>query len=162
VKKFIRSLLPYTALAIVVLVFAVITTQVVTAQVTTTTVPTWKVQTSPAKPFDKVAFVNAFSGLAVGAGGTIVTTTNGGTLWTERKSGTNVQLRDVAAIGLDHAWAVGDNGTIVGTSNGGLTYQPQPHPGGSPATTNLTGVAFPDHCYGYAVAANLILKFSYP
>lgn len=63
-------------------------------------------------------------------------------------------------------WVVGSEDTILVTTTGGVppgagltADQPQPHPGGGPATENLFGVAFPDACNGFAVGSN-ILKFS--
>lgn len=125
---------------------------------------TWKEQTnfSPpltgdSHPLHKVAFVNACSGVTVGRGGSIRTTTDGGTLWTQRYSGTKVTLRDVAAISPNHAWAVGDNhieggpsmgkGTIVSTDNGGVTFTAQD----SGNSNNLFGVSFADSKNGWVV-----------
>src|SRR5215216_2788520 len=85
----------------------------------------WKVLNAPLLPFAKVAFANACSGIVVGGNGSIVTTTNGGTNWIERTSGTNVTLRGVAVSGLERAWAVGDDGTIVATTDSGVTFMTQ-------------------------------------
>jgi photosystem II stability/assembly factor-like uncharacterized protein len=84
--------------------------------------PSWKAQNAPPLPFGKVVFINAQSGIVVGGNGTIAITSNGGTNWIERTSGTKVALRGVAAIDLNHAWAVGDDGTIIGTIDGGATF----------------------------------------
>jgi Photosynthesis system II assembly factor YCF48 len=84
--------------------------------------PFWNVQNAPPLQFSKVAFVNSWSGIVVGENGIIATTTNGGINWNERNSETKVTLRDVAAIGLKHAWVVGDNGTILSTTDGGVTF----------------------------------------
>ena len=59
-------------------------------------------------------------GWAVGDGGTIVTTTNGGGQWTSQTSGTGQNLTSVQFLADgQRGWAVGSGGTIVTTTNGG-------------------------------------------
>jgi photosystem II stability/assembly factor-like uncharacterized protein len=54
-----------------------------------------------------VSFVSATQGWVVGAGGTILTTTNGGTTWTPQTSNTTIVLRDVHFISNTQGWIVG-------------------------------------------------------
>ncbi len=84
--------------------------------------PTWKDKTPFVGLFGKVVFVNPCRGVIVGGYGEILTTTDGGTAWIKRVSGTELPLRGAAAIGSNHIWAVGDNGTIVASTDGGDTF----------------------------------------
>jgi Flp pilus assembly CpaF family ATPase len=114
----------------------------------------WKVLNSPLLPFTKVAFANADSGIVISGNGKIVTTTNGGTDWIERTSGTNVTLRDVAVIGLERAWVVGDDGTIIATTDGGVTFIPQ----NSGTSRMLGGVSFVSSEKGWVVGVGTIIE----
>jgi photosystem II stability/assembly factor-like uncharacterized protein len=58
---------------------------------------------------------------AVGYDGTIRMTTNG-TTWTERSSGTSLDLYGIACPSTSVCYAVGDAGIVVKTSNGGTTW----------------------------------------
>lgn len=69
-----------------------------------------------------VDFVSSTRGWAVGAAGTIITTSDGGTTWTPQASGTINNLNDVDFTDAGNGRAVGDNGTILNTSDGGTTW----------------------------------------
>ena len=64
---------------------------------------------------------------AVGDGGVILKTTNGGTDWVDQTwSTTNTtDLTGVAAVSANVAWAVGEGGLIIKTTNGGTDWTPQ-------------------------------------
>lgn len=62
-----------------------------------------------------VDFADTDNGIAVGAGGTIVHTTNGGATWRKQFSGTNAALLGVAFVNDSTGWAVGEGGTILHT-----------------------------------------------
>src|SRR6266513_3064886 len=64
-------------------------------------------------------------GWAVGDSGTIVHTSNGGSIWSPQTSGTSQALLGVAFPDVTNGWAVGSAGTILHTSNGGTTWSPQ-------------------------------------
>jgi photosystem II stability/assembly factor-like uncharacterized protein len=81
---------------------------------------------------------------AVGAGGVIVASSDGGATWTARTSGTAQDLHAVAFADATHGWAVGAGGTILATTDGGATWAPQTSGTGS----DLTGVAFADATHG--------------
>jgi photosystem II stability/assembly factor-like uncharacterized protein len=68
-----------------------------------------------------ISITNLFS---VGAGGTILHTTNGGASWSQQKSGTTDNLFGVWGEGKK-AFAVGNNGTILYTANSGKTWSTQ-------------------------------------
>ncbi len=73
-----------------------------------------------------VYFVDQQRGWAVGEGGAILATSNGGKDWLIQNSGTQYRLSAVQflADGL-RGWTVGDNGTILTTSNAGRDWLPQ-------------------------------------
>jgi len=52
--------------------------------------------------------------------GGIYATTNGGSTWSQQKSGTDSILRAVAFPDATHGWIAGDYGTILATSSAGL------------------------------------------
>jgi photosystem II stability/assembly factor-like uncharacterized protein len=70
-----------------------------------------------------LAVIDAQHGWAVGNGGTILATTDGGINWTAQASGTDADLFAVQflADGL-HGWAVGTDGTILTTADGGGSW----------------------------------------
>jgi photosystem II stability/assembly factor-like uncharacterized protein len=66
-----------------------------------------------------VHFVDAQVGWAVGDGGTILNTSDGGTNWAAQTSGTIKRLRSVHFTNAQVGWAVGEDGTILKTCDGG-------------------------------------------
>ncbi|NIO29693.1 MAG: T9SS type A sorting domain-containing protein [Candidatus Latescibacteria bacterium] len=92
---------------------------------------------------------------AVGGGGTILRSNDGGDTWVQLVSGTGSSLRAVHFIDADHGTAVGNGGTILHTSNGGATWTPQV----SGTTESLYGVSFSSPSVGFVVGgAGTILK----
>jgi photosystem II stability/assembly factor-like uncharacterized protein len=98
--------------------------------------PGWTDQTVPAgtKMLHDVDFVSTTQGWAVGEGGTILATTDGGAHWAKQSSGTAVALWHVAFGDATHGYAVGwtfddlgmPNGNIVlATADGGATWKEQ-------------------------------------
>ncbi|MDP2363650.1 MAG: YCF48-related protein, partial [Ignavibacteria bacterium] len=77
----------------------------------------------------------------------ILTTTNGGDLWTFQSSGTGFWLYDVSFIDINNGLIVGDYGTIIRTTNAGATWSLQL----SGTTNDLYGVCFIDKNNGTAV-----------
>ena len=68
------------------------------------------------------SFVTTTTGWAVGNGGTIINTINGGTTWTAQTSGTTSDLNAVYATSVNDAWAAGDSGTLLRTTDGGTSW----------------------------------------
>src|SRR6185369_1214840 len=62
------------------------------------------------------------SGVAVGAGGTVVRTTNAGASWERPPSGTAFSLNGVWFTSSLEGWAVGNGGTVLRTTNGGQSW----------------------------------------
>ncbi|MEW6034215.1 MAG: CARDB domain-containing protein [Chloroflexota bacterium] len=77
-------------------------------------------------------------GWAMGIGGTIRHTSDGGATWGAQTSGTSQWLYGVVFGDSLHGWAVGDSGLILHTSDGGTAWTPQAS--GTPNT--LAGVSF--------------------
>lgn len=91
--------------------------------------------------FWAVDFANATVGYAVGSGGSIFKTTDGGDTWTQQTSGTTMALYSVFAIDNSVAWIVGDTGTILSTTDGGANWVTHPQ-SGVLTTTDLMTIQF--------------------
>jgi photosystem II stability/assembly factor-like uncharacterized protein len=70
----------------------------------------------------QLIFKDASTGVVVGDGGTIFTTTNGGTNWISKTSNTAAQLRSVAFSGGSTFYAVGRDGVAVKSTDDGNTW----------------------------------------
>jgi len=91
----------------------------------------WGVQTSgTTNDLNAVSCSSTSNCWAVGGGGTIVATVNGGTTWTAQTSNTTQTLYGVYCYDNNHCEAGGAAGTIIGTSNAGATWTTQ--------TSNIT------------------------
>jgi photosystem II stability/assembly factor-like uncharacterized protein len=71
---------------------------------------------------------NLKTGWAVGQGGLILATRDGGKTWGAQRSGVAVDLRSVWFIDQDKGFAVGDEGSILRTTNAGRTWQAGKYP----------------------------------
>lgn len=92
-------------------------------------------------------FVNATTGWAVGYGGTILMTRNGGKSWQKQTSSTKLSLLSVHFVDDTTGWAVGYGGTILFTRNGGAVWQAQK----SGTITDLFSVYFVNASSGWVV-----------
>ncbi len=101
-----------------------------------------------------VAFTSPSDGWAVGADGTILATTDGGSTWNAQTSGTSGTLYGVAFANASDGWVVGTDGSddclILATMNGGTTWNAQP----SGTSGTLYGVAFANASDGWAVGTD--------
>ena len=68
---------------------------------------------------------------AVGNGGTILATTDGGSTWSPQASGTAQDLHRIDVVDASTAWVVGQFGTVLRTVNGGTTWTATPQPSGA-------------------------------
>jgi photosystem II stability/assembly factor-like uncharacterized protein len=76
-----------------------------------------------------VKFVSTMVGWAVGNGGAIIKTTDGGTTWLPQSGGTTFDLYDVSFFDTTYGMAVGGNvisPIILKTTNGGISWTEQP------------------------------------
>ncbi len=97
-----------------------------------------------------VSFSDANNGTAVGASGTILRTSNGGTDWITQISGISNDLRSVSFTDVNNGTAVGASGTILRTTNGGTNWTAQT----SGISNTLYGASFTDANNGTAVGAS--------
>lgn len=79
---------------------------------------------------NSVYFFDGLTGWAVGDGGTIISTTDGGNNWFEQVSGTTNYFTSVFFISASEGWAVGGNfspnlGMVHHTTDGGATWPVQ-------------------------------------
>jgi len=72
-----------------------------------------------------IYFKTALQGWTVGATGTLLTTTDGGTTWNSVSTGTTSTLHGVHFNGTSTGWIVGDNRTIRKTSDAGVNWTTQ-------------------------------------
>jgi photosystem II stability/assembly factor-like uncharacterized protein len=97
----------------------------------------------------KVAFVDQTAAFAVGAGGTILRTTDLGSTWTSSVSGTPNALYGISFAEADTGTVVGSGGTILRSTDGGVNWTPQ----SSGTTDPLLDVASLDSNTAIAVGA---------
>ncbi len=109
---------------------------------------TWTAQTSgTSNTLNGVYFVDANTGWAVGNGGTIRTTSNGGSAWSSQTSGISSTLTSVSFISASKGWIAGNSGRIRVTTNGGTTWTAQT----SGTSNTLNSIKFIDANTGWAV-----------
>ena len=86
----------------------------------------WEIQNSGVTSalFD-VEFVNDERGWAVGRGGAIISTADGGESWTSQASGYELALNAVEFVDESNGWVVGQLGLILNTRDGGSTWNVQ-------------------------------------
>lgn len=99
-----------------------------------------------------VHFVSPDTGYVVGAAGTVLKTTNGGTSWQNVSPGISQALFDLHFFDADVGVVVGEEGTIMRTVNGGATWTPVT----SGTTETLFSVAF-GSTVGIAGAASQVI-----
>ncbi|MBL7875554.1 MAG: DUF1573 domain-containing protein [Cyclobacteriaceae bacterium] len=88
---------------------------------------------------------------AVGSGGLIKKSIDGGQTWTSQSSGTTSTLRDVYFLDKFAGWAVGDGGVTLRTANEGVSWSSTLIPG-APTLHAITRRSFNDPLW--AVGAN--------
>jgi len=84
-----------------------------------------------------VTFPDEYTGIAVGASGTILRTTDAGNTWLIQSSGTSNRLNAVSFTDANTGTVVGDDGLILRTIDGGQTWLEQD----SGVTSVLYGVS---------------------
>ncbi len=97
-----------------------------------------------------VHFVDANTGWTVGANGTILYTTDGGSSWNMQSSPLSHSLNDVFFIDANTGWAVGDSGTVIATTDGGSTWTDR----SINTDQHMNGLEFRDASTGWVVGDN--------
>lgn len=84
----------------------------------------WLQQDPPSESYNDIFFINDFNGWSVGALGTIINSTDGGTNWEYQTNpdGLNRTLNNISFLNDSEGWAVGNNGIVLHTSNGGTDW----------------------------------------
>ena len=86
----------------------------------------WELQDSGVtNTLHDVEFVNDTHGWAIGEGGIIIATTDGGDTWVSQSSGYELTLNGVHFIDESNGWVVGQLGLILHTNDGGSTWNVQ-------------------------------------
>ena len=85
----------------------------------------WSGHSSASLPLRAVTFMDASTGIAVGDGGTILRTINGGIDWSPVLSPTFADLIDVAFTGPNDGIAISIYGTSLTTNDGGVSWIPR-------------------------------------
>lgn len=97
---------------------------------------------------DKFYDVQALSkdrAFVVGYGGKILETSNGGSTWELRASGTGNSLFNVDMVDEKNGWIVGQEGLVLHTADGGKSWQPQD---GNAKFTDSDGTAKQAYLFG--------------
>jgi hypothetical protein len=83
----------------------------------------WSAQVCPL-PMDvkDIRFTTTNLGYAVGTGGIVLQTTNGGANWTPSLTGVDIDFNTIEAIGPDSAWASGSHGIVYTTVDAGANW----------------------------------------
>jgi photosystem II stability/assembly factor-like uncharacterized protein len=104
-----------------------------------------------------VSFADERRGWAVGAGGRIFHTANGGHSWRAQASNVSADLFDVKFFDAQEGWAAGANGTLLHTTDGGTLWQLVP----SGTEHPLERLSFVGRTHGWAVGfGGTILHYS--
>ncbi|MBN2681469.1 MAG: T9SS type A sorting domain-containing protein [Bacteroidales bacterium] len=116
----------------------------------------WQEQNSSiTNHINSVYFSNLNKGWAVGIGGKILNTPDGGYHWAEQTSGTSTSLYDVFFVNNSKGWAVGNGDLILATNNGGSTWSQQ-----SSSGYDLSCIQFIDENTGFAAGETGAFKYT--
>jgi len=107
----------------------------------------WTEQLRDMEYYRSICFVNDDIGWAVGNGGAMVRTVDGGENWDPIESGTSSSLFSVWFLDENVGYAVGASGTIIRTTDGGDTWTSQE----SGTQNALMSVHFIDASQGWVV-----------
>lgn len=120
----------------------------------------WQHPLPTGNQLEAVKFINQQTGIAVGAAGTIMRTSNGGLNWEVQPSPIYAYLWDVTYVNAN-IWVIagvdvssGNNGIILRSTNGGTAWTIVQNQSGA----NYKGVDFPSPNAGYVVGAGTIHK----
>jgi photosystem II stability/assembly factor-like uncharacterized protein len=114
----------------------------------------WVQQSPPAIGYDlnDIHMFSTTTAIAVGNGGKIIRTTDGGTSWTSLSSGTSNSLYRISFLDQNTGWIVGYDGTLRKTTDGGNTWVAQSS--GVSSYVSLTAIHFIDASTGWLIASD--------
>jgi photosystem II stability/assembly factor-like uncharacterized protein len=120
----------------------------------------WQHPLPTGNQLEAVKFINQQTGIAIGAAGTIMKTSNGGLNWEVQTSPIYAYLWDVTYVDIN-IWIIcgvdvssGNNGIILRSTNGGTNWSIVQNQSGA----NYKGVDFPSPNAGYVVGAGTVHK----
>jgi len=120
----------------------------------------WQHPLPTGNQLEAIKFINQQTGIAVGAAGTIMKTSNGGLNWSVQPSPIYAYLWDVTYVDIN-TWIIvgvdvssGNNGIILRSTDAGNTWVIVQNQSGA----NYKGVDFPSPNAGYVVGAGTIHK----
>jgi len=109
----------------------------------TTDGATWSQQTTGTiKDFKAIHAVDSSTAWAVGSGGLVMKTVDGGSIWTTQAAGVTTSKLYAMAFGdTSNGWAAGKDGTVIGTTNGGTLWTKAVWRNALTSTQKSTGLA---------------------
>ena len=120
--------------------------------------PRLKAQIDPSidQKLTDIFFTNSQSGWVVGDHGVVYLSSDGGSTWSIRQSGTISNLTTIHFINDQRGWVGGENGIILSTINSGETWQ---NISGS-FDEEILDIHFIDDSIGFSLSSNAIRKTS--
>ncbi len=106
----------------------------------------WQNPKPTGQRLNDVKFINSTTGWAVGNGGTILHTINGGISWTFQSSGRVADLYQVSFIDSNQGWIAGDH-IFLATEDGGLNWQQR----NTPVFDIPSDLFFTDQTHGWLI-----------
>jgi len=103
---------------------------------------------------NKLLFLDAYTGWALGASSTVIKTTDGGMSWVSQTSGIGAGLNDISFPDANTGYVVGQNGILRKSTNGGGTWQTIT----SGVTGTINGVSFVTPNLGFFAASNGVIR----
>lgn len=124
----------------------------------------WDIQRQGNEGLWSLKFVNATHGWAVGPGGAIRATTDGGVTWQNQTAGTDYYLHDVHFVDTLYGWIAGEemayenpDGKVWRTTDGGATWvQVAFFSGVNQGAHGKDGIDFVDRSTGYVVGMEVL------
>ena len=101
-----------------------------------------------------VSFFDSETGFAIGLGGTILRTTNGGIDWQRQTGLIGNNFNSILTTSINNAIAVGDSGKVFNTTNGGLNWIQQT----SGTIKPLYNISFYDENNGMVGGFGIVIK----
>jgi photosystem II stability/assembly factor-like uncharacterized protein len=113
-----------------------------------------RMNTGTSVQMNKMFFLDAYTGWAIGASSTVIKTTDGGVNWSTQTTGIGSGLNDIHFPTATTGFVVGPSGALRKSINGGSSWTTI----ASGVTTTLNGVYFVNANTGFIVGASGVVK----
>ncbi len=113
-----------------------------------------RMNTGTSVQMNKLFFLDAYTGWAIGASSTVIKTTDGGVNWSTQTTGIGSGLNDIHFPTATTGFVVGPSGALRKSTNGGSSWTTI----ASGVTTTLNGVFFINANTGFIVGASGVVK----